>query len=67
MSAEEVAAAFVNHYYTTFETDPMALAGLYQPASTLTFEGKTFQGAQAIIERFAVRLILSVNLLIIRP
>ena len=29
MSAEEVAAAFVNHYYTTFDTNPANLAGLY--------------------------------------
>jgi hypothetical protein len=29
MSAEEVAAAFVNHFYQTFQTNVEALAGLY--------------------------------------
>jgi hypothetical protein len=29
MSAEEVAAAFVEHYYTTVDTDPTQLEGLY--------------------------------------
>jgi hypothetical protein len=29
MSAEEVAAAFVNHYYTTLNGNPSALAALY--------------------------------------
>lgn len=29
MSAEEVANAFVQHYYTTFDTNRPALASLY--------------------------------------
>lgn len=29
MSAEDVAAAFVNHYYTTLGSNPSALMGLY--------------------------------------
>jgi len=29
MSAEEVAAAFVNHFYSTFNANVEALAGLY--------------------------------------
>lgn len=29
MSAEEVAKAFVQHYYTTFDTNRAALANLY--------------------------------------
>lgn len=29
MSAEEVAAAFVNHYYSTLGSNPSALMGLY--------------------------------------
>lgn len=27
--AEEVAHAFLNHYYTTLDSNPAALAGLY--------------------------------------
>jgi hypothetical protein len=34
MSAQEVADAFVNHYYTTFDTNPSALAGLYVSKSS---------------------------------
>lgn len=29
MSAEDVANAFINHYYTTFASGPAALAPLY--------------------------------------
>jgi hypothetical protein len=29
MSAEEVATAFIQHYYSTVDTNPSALAGLY--------------------------------------
>ena len=29
MSAEEVATAFIGHYYNTADTNPAALAGLY--------------------------------------
>jgi hypothetical protein len=29
MSADDVAGAFVNHYYTTLNNNPAALAGLY--------------------------------------
>ena len=29
MSAEEIAAAFINHYFTTLDTNPQALVGLY--------------------------------------
>jgi hypothetical protein len=29
MSVEEVANEFIKHYYTTLDTNPAALAGLY--------------------------------------
>ena len=29
MSAEEIANSFIQHYYTTLNTNPGALAGLY--------------------------------------
>jgi len=29
MSADDVANAFINHYYTTLASNPQALAGLY--------------------------------------
>lgn len=49
MSAEEVASSFINHYYTTLDSNVPALAGLYQPTSVLTFEGKQHVGPQAIV------------------
>eukprot|EP00947_MAST-08B_sp_MAST-8B-sp1_P003175 g3175.t1 len=49
VQAEEVAKAFVTHYYTTFDSDRSALAGLYQDNSTLTFEGEQFRGPAAIV------------------
>lgn len=47
----EIAKAFVGHYYNTYQTNPDALAGLYQAHSTLTFDQKgTVTGPQAIVE-----------------
>ena len=54
MSADEIAGAFVNHFYTTLDTNAAALAGLYQPQSTMTFEGQKFDGPEAIIGKYAV-------------
>ena len=34
MSAQEVATAFVQHYYTTMDSNPSALASLYVSAAT---------------------------------
>jgi len=49
MSAEEIGKAFVNHYYSTLDSNGSALIGLYQPQSVLTFEAKQFQGGEAIV------------------
>mmetsp|Transcript_13070 Transcript_13070/g.19072 ORF Transcript_13070/g.19072 Transcript_13070/m.19072 type:complete len:122 (-) Transcript_13070:273-638(-) len=49
MSAEEVAKAFVEHFYKTFDSNVEALAGLYSPQSMLTFEGNQVAGAEQII------------------
>ena len=35
MSAEEVAKAFVQHYYTTLDSNPQALIGLYVSFRTI--------------------------------
>mmetsp|Transcript_14791 Transcript_14791/g.20174 ORF Transcript_14791/g.20174 Transcript_14791/m.20174 type:complete len:122 (-) Transcript_14791:403-768(-) len=49
MSAEEVAKAFVQHFYQTFDSNVEQLAGLYNPTSMLTFEGNQIQGTEAIM------------------
>ena len=51
MSAQEIAEAFVKHYYTTFDTNRAMLANLYQPVSTMTWEGTMLSGQQAIVEK----------------
>mmetsp|Transcript_48914 Transcript_48914/g.95618 ORF Transcript_48914/g.95618 Transcript_48914/m.95618 type:complete len:126 (-) Transcript_48914:194-571(-) len=54
MSAEEVAKAFVAHFYTTFDAPgpgPENLRSLYQPTSMMTFEGQQVQGPEAIISK----------------
>ncbi|KAI3452583.1 hypothetical protein Pfo_009247 [Paulownia fortunei] len=48
MDPDAVAKAFVEHYYSTFDTNRAGLANLYQDSSMLTFEGQKFQGAQSI-------------------
>ena len=52
MSAEEVASAFVQHFYTTLNTNPAGLVGLYQPQSSMTFEGQKFDGPEAIVGKY---------------
>ena len=52
MSADDVGKAFIAHYYGTRDTNPSALAGLYNAQSVLTFEGTKFEGAAAIVEKF---------------
>ena len=48
MDPNAVAKAFVEHYYSTFDTNRAGLANLYQDGSMLTFEGEQFLGAQNI-------------------
>ncbi|KAG6613860.1 Nuclear transport factor 2 [Phytophthora cinnamomi] len=51
MSAEEVAKAFVQHYYTTFDTNRAGLLSLYQDVSNLSWEGQLTTGQQAIMAK----------------
>ncbi|XP_056848306.1 nuclear transport factor 2B [Raphanus sativus] len=47
-SEEEVARAFVNHYYHLFDNDRSSLSTLYNPTSLLTFEGQKIYGVEDI-------------------
>ncbi|KAL9246019.1 hypothetical protein vseg_019603 [Gypsophila vaccaria] len=49
MDPQQVAKAFVEHYYTTFDTNRANLGTLYQDTSMLTFEGQPHMGAQNIV------------------
>ncbi|EGC39170.1 hypothetical protein DICPUDRAFT_27457, partial [Dictyostelium purpureum] len=40
--------AFAEHYYRIFDNNRSSLNTIYQPQSILTWEGKVFQGQQAI-------------------
>lgn len=53
MDPDALSKAFVEHYYSTFDANRAALAGLYQEASMLTFEGQKIQGAQNITDKLA--------------
>ncbi|GAB2297725.1 Nuclear transport factor 2B [Dionaea muscipula] len=46
---DALATAFVQHYYSTFDTNRSALGNLYKDNSMLTFEGQKLQGAQNIV------------------
>jgi len=52
MGSEEVAKAFVDHFYRTFDVDANSLAGLYNDQSMLTFEGTQMQGSANIMAKF---------------
>uniref|UniRef100_A0A7S1UZF9 Nuclear transport factor 2 n=1 Tax=Grammatophora oceanica TaxID=210454 RepID=A0A7S1UZF9_9STRA len=51
MSADEIAKAFVNHYYQTFSSNVGALSSLFTPQSMMTFEGAQLQGADNIVAK----------------
>ncbi|OMO88132.1 Nuclear transport factor 2 [Corchorus olitorius] len=51
MDPDAVAKAFVEHYYTTFDTNRANLGNLYQENSMLTFEGQKIQGSQNIVAK----------------
>ncbi|KAI4348322.1 hypothetical protein L6164_009057 [Bauhinia variegata] len=51
MDPDAVAKAFVEHYYSTFDTNRVSLANLYQDNSMLTFEGQKIQGTQNIVAK----------------
>ncbi|OVA17482.1 Nuclear transport factor 2 [Macleaya cordata] len=53
MDPDAVSKAFVEHYYTTFDTNRGNLANLYQESSMLTFEGEKIQGSQNIVAKLA--------------
>ncbi len=48
MDPDSLSKAFVEHYYTTFDSNRLNLMGLYQESSMLSFEGEKIQGAQNI-------------------
>uniref|UniRef100_K3WSL4 Nuclear transport factor 2 n=1 Tax=Globisporangium ultimum (strain ATCC 200006 / CBS 805.95 / DAOM BR144) TaxID=431595 RepID=K3WSL4_GLOUD len=54
MSAEQVATAFVQHYYTTFDQNRAGLANLYQDVSTMSWEGTMLTGQQAIVQKLSL-------------
>ncbi|KAL4653083.1 nuclear transport factor 2B-like [Castanea sativa] len=51
MNPDEVSKAFVEHYYSTFDSNRSALANLYQDGSMLTFEGQKIQGSPNIVSK----------------
>nr|XP_009759023.1 PREDICTED: nuclear transport factor 2-like [Nicotiana sylvestris] len=51
MNPDAVATAFVEHYYSTFDSNRAGLANLYQENSMLSFEGVKIQGAQHIVAK----------------
>ncbi|KAF6166034.1 hypothetical protein GIB67_012931 [Kingdonia uniflora] len=52
MDPEAVSKAFVDHYYSTFDSNRANLSNLYQDTSMLYFEGEKVQGSQNIITKF---------------
>jgi hypothetical protein len=51
MDPDVLSKAFVEHYYSTFDTNRQALVGLYEEGSMLTFEGEKVVGSQAISDK----------------
>ncbi|KAJ9562582.1 hypothetical protein OSB04_007742 [Centaurea solstitialis] len=51
MDPDALSKAFVEHYYSTFDTNRGGLANLYQETSMLTFEGQKIQGSQNIVNK----------------
>ena len=51
MDPDQVARAFVEHYYSIFDTNRSGLGSLYQDGSMLTFEGQKVAGSQNIVAK----------------
>eukprot|EP01125_Pyxidicula_operculata_P021184 TRINITY_DN8067_c0_g1_i1.p1 TRINITY_DN8067_c0_g1~~TRINITY_DN8067_c0_g1_i1.p1 ORF type:complete len:125 (+),score=20.30 TRINITY_DN8067_c0_g1_i1:85-459(+) len=50
-SPDDVANAFVKHYYALFDSNRLQLTGLYQNESMLSFEGSKVQGVKNIVDK----------------
>jgi hypothetical protein len=53
MDPDQLSKAFVEHYYSTFDSNRPNLLGLYQESSMLSFEGEKTQGAQNISNKLS--------------
>jgi hypothetical protein len=53
MDPDQLSKAFVEHYYSTFDSNRPNLLGLYQESSMLSFEGEKIQGAQNISNKIS--------------
>lgn len=53
---EAIASAFIQHYYSTFDSNRQLLASLYADTSMLTFEGSQCLGTHLIMTKLVVRL-----------
>ena len=51
MDPDQVARAFVEHYYSIFDTNRSGLGSLYQEGSMLTFEGQKVAGSQNMVAK----------------
>ncbi|XP_042018292.1 nuclear transport factor 2B-like [Salvia splendens] len=51
MDPDSVSKAFVEHYYSTFDSNRSGLANLYQDGSMLTFEGQKIMGSANIVAK----------------
>ena len=51
MDAQQIAQQFVQHYYTTFDSNRQNLVSLYQSESMLTYEGTTVKTPQEIVAK----------------
>ncbi|GKE10360.1 nuclear transport factor 2 [Tanacetum coccineum] len=51
MDPDSLSKAFVDHYYSTFDTNRASLSSLYQDSSMLTFEGEKIKGAVNIVNK----------------
>ena len=59
-SAKEIATAFIQTYYNSFDSGPREnLSSLYVPdneTSQMMFEGTLIRGQQAIVDKFKVTM-----------
>jgi len=49
---KQIAQAFVQHYYSTYDSDRLKLSNLYRNTSILSFEGATFIGTENIMKKY---------------
>ena len=61
LNINEIGTGFVDNYYEIFSNDRSKLEEFYREASCLSYEGQGYQGANKIMNKLRVKLLIIIN------